>query len=292
MTTLDHSPPPATSIVQFLPAWTELVSGQVRAGTNVLLEYDPTRLVHLAPGELPREVVAYVRIHPGDRASTRSLFEQPQPGRGQTLERAGPWVHELEIPEDTVRLELWFQVTGADGTIGWDTRYGANYWLDVLPANEPSSIPADSVAYRWGAVPRLDLIHVVSEHVTKHRTVASPHALSIETRLFVQVWTAGSPGDRNVWLDSHVFDEGSHVVDSATLPLETMGPAESGGQFFVIDRPIHEGSSLVAPGSVGRATSEAVRKLQYRVYCEADAQTYTDGLLHQHDLPSDASTVA
>lgn len=291
MTTLEHSPPPAKSIVQFLPAWTELVSGQVRAGTSVLIEYDPTRLLRAEPGSLPQEVVAHVRIHPGDRESTRSLFQRPGSDQGPKLERAEPWIHELEIPEDAVRLELWFRVTDADGTIGWDTRYGANYWLDILPGGEPTSIPADSVAYRWGAVPRLDLIHVVSERVAKHRTLASPHALSIETRLFVQVWTADSPGRSSVWLDTHVFDEGSQVVDSATLPLEAMGPAESGGQFYVIDRPIHEGSSLAAPGSVARARSEAVRKLQYRLYCESDGQTYTDGLLHQHDLPPDGTTV-
>jgi hypothetical protein len=290
LTTLEHSPPPAKSIVQFLPAWTELVSGQVRASTSVLVEYDPTRLLHAAAGATPQEVVAHVRIHPGDREVTRSLFQQPREHDG-ALERTEPWVHELEIPEDAVRLELWFRVTYGDGTIGWDTRYGANYWLDILPASDPSSIPADSVAYRWGAVPRLDLIHVVSERVAKHRTVASPHAVSIETRLFVQAWAAGGPEGCSVWLDVHVFDEGSQVVHSATFPLEPMGPAESGGQFFVVDRPIHEGSSLVAPGSVGRARSEAVRKLQYRLYCELDRGTYTDGLLHQHDLPPDAATV-
>ncbi|MGH2687306.1 MAG: DUF6209 family protein [Actinomycetota bacterium] len=290
MSTLEHSPPPAKSIVQFLPAWTELVSGQVRAGTSVLIEYDPTRLLKPAPGRTPQEVVAHVRIHPGGRELTRSLFQRPR-AEDRALERTEPWVHELEIPDDAVRLELWFRVTDGDGTIGWDTRYGANYWLDILPAHEPPSIPADFVAYRWGAVPRLDLIHVVSERVAKHRTVASPHSLSIETRLVVQVWAAGAPGGCNVWLDTHVFDEGSHVVDSATFPLEAMGPAESGGRFFVVDRPIHEGSSLVPPGSVARAKCEAVRKLQYRLYCELEGQTYTDGLLHQHDLPPDAATV-
>jgi hypothetical protein len=294
MTTVEHSPPPAKAIVQFLPAWTQLISGQVRAGTNVLIEYDPTRLLGHQPsivdGTMPREVVANVRVHPGGRELTRSLFQRTDPGDA-ALERADPWLHELEIPDDAVRLELWFRITRADGSTGWDTRFGANYWLDVVPAPEASSIPADSVPYRWGALPRLDLVHVVSEHVAKHRTIASPHALKIETKLFVQMWAASGPSGCRVWIDTHIFDEYGEVVRAESMALEPMGPAESGGGFFVLDQPIHEGSSLVAPGSVARAKSEAVRKLQYRLYSETGGETYTDGLLHQHDLAPDAATV-
>ena len=293
MSTLEQVPRPAKAILQFLPGWTELVSGQLRAGSHVLIEYDPTRLVD-APltGEapLPSEVVIHVRVHPGEREVSASLLQRSGEGPGR-LERPDPWVHELQIPPDATQIELWFHVTDAEGWTRWDTRYGANYRFGVVPALDPSPIPPKSVAYRWGAGPRLDLVHVVSEHVAKHRSAASPQALGIETRLFIQAWTESDlPPPRSAWVDIHVFDEANQLVHSETLPLQPAGPAESGGLFFVLDRPIHESSSLAAPGSVARAKSEAVRKLQYRLYYQVNGQTFTDGLLHQHDLPPDAFT--
>lgn len=298
MQPMDDAPPSAKAIVQFLPAWTELVSGQLRAGASVLVEYDPTRLLggRSGPaegGSVPSEVFAHVRIHPGGRELTCSLLWHAGGGEAPALERAEPWVHDLEIPPDATELELWFRVTYADGSTDWDTRYGANYRFAVAPAAEPATIPAQSVGYRWGAVPRLDLVHIVSERVAKERIVASPHAISVQTRLFVQAWTESHlPDPRSTWVDIHVFDEGNQLVHSETLPLERLGPAEAGGELHALDRPIYEGSSLVAPGSVARSRSEAVRKLQYRLYHEANGQIFTDGLLHQHDLVPDSATQA
>jgi uncharacterized protein DUF6209 len=296
MSTTDQQPFGAKAIVQFLPAWTVLVSGQLRAGSGVLIEYDPTRLYGEAPppqaAELPNEVIVHMRVHPGGHESTRRLLQRGGGTDAVALRRSDQWVQELEIPADVTAIELWFEVTGANGGTGWDTRFGANYRFDVLPSAEPATIPAESVAYRWGAIPRLDIVHVVSEHVSKRRTAASPHALSIETHLFVQAWAASHllPEPRATWLDIHIFDDANELIRSQTLPMTPGGAAESGGEFFVFDRSIYEGSGLMAPGSVARVKAETARKLQYRLYCQAGDQIFTDGLLHQHELVPDATT--
>jgi hypothetical protein len=293
MPTNDQQTPAAKAIVQFLPAWTVMVSGQLRAGSGVLIEYDPTRLLGEAPpqAELPNEVIVHMRVHPGGQESTRSLLRGGG-GDALVLHWSNPWVQELEIPSDVTAIELWFEVARAKGETGWDTQFGANYRFDVVPAAEPVSIPAESVAYRWGAIPRLDVVHVVSEHVSKRRTVASPHALSIETHLFVQAWAASHllPEPPTTWLDIHIFDDANELIHSQTLPMTSGGAAESGGEFFVFDKPIYEGSNLVAPGSVARVKAETALKLQYRLYCQTGVQTFTDGLLHQHELVPDATT--
>jgi hypothetical protein len=291
----DQQAPPAKAIVQFLPAWTVMVSGQLRAGSSVLIEYDPTRLYgEVTPPDtrLPSEVIAHVRVYPGEHLSARSLLQRSDDADAGSLHRSSPWVQELEIPPDASAVELWFEIVRAGGATSWDTRYGANYRFDVLPAAEPATIPVESVAYRWGAIPRLDFVHVVLEHVSKRRSAASPHALSIQTHLFVQAWVASHllPEPRATWLDIHIFDDTNDLVHSQTLPMASGGGAESGGEFFVIDQPIYEGSGLMPPGSVARAKAETARKLQYRLYSQAGAHTYTDGLLHQHELVPDATT--
>ncbi len=43
--------------------------------------------------------------------------------------------------------------------------------------------------------------------------------------------------------------------------------------------------SVATPGSLSRRAE--ARKVQYRLYAEMDGVTYTDGVLHQHELSED-----
>jgi hypothetical protein len=38
----------------------------------------------------------------------------------------------VEVPIDAAKIELWFQNTDHTGCVAWDSRYGQNYWFDVV----------------------------------------------------------------------------------------------------------------------------------------------------------------
>lgn len=40
----------------------------------------------------------------------------------------------VDVPNDATRIELWFKNTDQTGCVGWDSRYGHNYWFDITPA--------------------------------------------------------------------------------------------------------------------------------------------------------------
>ena len=41
-----------------------------------------------------------------------------------------PW--EISVPNDATNIELWFNNTDQTGCTAWDSRYGQNYWLEVV----------------------------------------------------------------------------------------------------------------------------------------------------------------
>ena len=82
----------------------------------------------------------------------------------------------------------------------------------------------------------------------------------------------------------HVFDGHGALVHSATLPLRLAGPAEDDGELYLLDEMLYQGA-VASPGAV--SPKPDVRRLQYRVYCEANGQVFTDGRLHTCELATD-----
>lgn len=289
------SPPSAQAILQFLPGWVESKSGEMWPGGKLLIEYDPERLSScpcFSEGMPPWELSAQVRFHPRGHDYGKSLFQVWSEDGETKLRRPSPWAHELEIPRDASHLEMWFRMTDARGCTDWDSRFGANYWFELTAApHEAPTIPAESVSYRPGANPSPEMVNVFSERARKRRVGDSPHSLNVQTQLNVMAWTrnlSSAPG--TAWVDVHVFDQADELIHLETFPLRHQGAAGGGGEFFMIDQPVYEGSSLIPAGSVARSRDREARKLQYRLYFETSGRLFTDGLLHQHDLPEDAAS--
>jgi hypothetical protein len=83
----------------------------------------------------------------------------------------------------------------------------------------------------------------------------------------------------------HVFDAADALLHSETLTLGYLEPAGGGGDLFVFDGKIYQGS-MATPGSVSPRPD--ARLVQYRLYYEVSGQVFTDAILHQHELPEDA----
>jgi len=134
------------------------------------------------------------------------------------------------------------------------------------------------------------MVMVIDEAATKKNIKASTATsgsvgLDLETVLSIQAWVRKLGEPQHSWFDLHVFDESDRLIRSETVPLSYVRPADDDGEVFGFEGGVFKGTGA-SPGSVWLAPD--ARKVQYRVYFEADGAVYTDGLLRQHELPPDA----
>jgi hypothetical protein len=276
------------AILRFLSGCVTSQTGDLRRAGRLSVEYDPDRLPNLRAtynGMATWGISANIRFLPGGQFVTGGLLQFLHGDPPQPLADPRPMAYELDVPTDATTVELWFKNSDRSGRVEWDSRFGENYWFEV-----GSRPPARPVSYRDGATTSLEMVNVFADAATK--VDAFPlgefghNGTDLETRLFVQGWVRNLSPVKHVWVDLHVFDGGGQLIHSETLPLVWLAPAGGGGDFFVIDRAVYQGS-VATPGSVSPRPD--ARTVQYRLYYEVDGRVYTDGVLHQHHVSADAS---
>jgi hypothetical protein len=164
--------------------------------------------------------------------------------------------------------------------------------MSTEPAR-PSDVvmPTQPVRPREGAIVDRTVIHLTMDAAAKENAFPSDGGRSrgmsnLQTQLRIEAWVRNLGHVKSVWLDAHVFDRDGRLVHSETLPLRFTHSAGDRGDLFVFDGVIYQGS-VATQGSVD-ARPDA-RAVQYRLYCEQDAQVYTDGLPHWCELRTDAA---
>jgi hypothetical protein len=110
-----------TATIRFLSDWREEVTGDVRAGGRLRVEYAAERL----PGggtrttaKTAQDVVAEVRFGPGGQHHTG---------------RVTGGKFEVDVPADANEVMIWFYRTDGAAT-SWDSRFGENYRFSVSGA--------------------------------------------------------------------------------------------------------------------------------------------------------------
>lgn len=278
-----------SAVLRFLSGWVTAQTGELRRGRRLSVEYDPDRLPNLRAtynGMATWGIYVNIRFHPGGQFTTGSLLQFLHGDPPQPLEQPRPLAYELDVPEDATQVELWFANSDRSGRTEWDSRFGQNYWFDAGPPT-----PTPPVSYRSGAITSLEMVNVSSDAATKVDAFPQGefgrHGSDLETKLFVQAWVRNLAPVKHVWVDLHVFDQSGGLVQSETIPLAWLAPAGGGGDFFVINGIVYQGS-VATPGSVSPRPD--ARTVQYRLYYEVDGRVYTDGVLHEHAVPEDALT--
>ena len=163
---------------------------------------------------------------------------------------------------------------------------------DALTASMAPVEPTQSVEPRNGAVVDGTVLHLTEDAAVKRNTFPSrpgyPSMMAdLQTRLHVESWVRNTTYTKNVWVDVHVFAHDGSVVHAETLPLSFAHSAEDGGDVFVLDAEIYQGS-VATPGSVDPRPD--ARRVHYRLYAELDGRLFTDGILHRCMLKSDAGS--
>jgi hypothetical protein len=230
------------------------------------------------------DITVYARFHPGLQLYSGKLVRHLDDESGRLLIPPVELPYEMTIPADAREVELWFQNIDGGGCKAWDSRSGENYWFQIAPGS--TTIPQQSVAIRSNVVQSRDVVNVVGEGAVKSNAFPgrAGQGTRLETRLVVVAWVRNLTFAKSVWMDVHVFDAADKLIESQSAPLEYQGPGDGGGDLFELDRMIYLGS-VATPGSV--SPRPEARKVQYRLYCEMNDKTYTDGVLHQHELSED-----
>ena len=124
--------------ISFLDSWQDYLSGPLRQGAYLLVDYDLNRLPDCRGthnGYPAWEMVAHARFTPGGELRSGSVvaFENVM---GQPTNTARTEALKIKIPLDATAVELWFENrsgAGSDCQV-WDSRYGENYRYEIWPA--------------------------------------------------------------------------------------------------------------------------------------------------------------
>lgn len=256
--------------------------GPITRGGRLVIEYDPSRLLPdphaLATGW---RVLYHVRFRAGDEPRSGTLRREHD---GVAEQPAGwnPVRAEEIVPSDATQVELWFEGAGPQGPANWDSRYGQNYRFEV--DGQGLLVPEQSVVLRRDATIEPHRIRVLQDTASKAASRIGIGGRRLHTDLVVRAEVESSPTQPHVWADIHVFDAVGELIQGGTVTLQPSDPAEV-GTLAVWEGDVYQGSQ--GGSGMGVSFRPDAHTVQYRVYGEVGAQTFTDGVLHQFAVPAD-----
>jgi hypothetical protein len=179
-------------------------------------------------------------------------------------------------------VELWFERRGPAGISAWDSRYGQNYTFDVSGQGLP--IPRRSVAARPETLIDLSKIRVVEDAATKEEAGRGLSGKRLRTLLVVRALTEDPAAAADTWADVHVFDAAGELIHAGSVafkpPERTLDPG-----LRVWEDEVYQGSG--GGSGMGVWSRPDAHTVQYRLYCQVRGQVFTDGVLHQFEVPAD-----
>jgi CheY-like chemotaxis protein len=257
--------------------------GLLHGGERLRIEYDPARLV-LAGGDTKvlTGVLCHLRFQPSGEQQNEALL--PQATVSSALAGAPrPLVCELQIPSETRQVEVWFEGRIAAETSGWDSRSGQNFTFavtdDGLPVPERSVVPRSNT--------RIDArrVYVVEDAASKEQVALGASGSRLQTALVVRA-QVDKPFDlAGVWADVHVFDAMGELLHAVTVALEPNSQTQPAAALRLWDAEIYPGSG--GASGMGVWSRPDAHTINYRLYAQIGDQLFSDGVLHQFDLPAD-----
>jgi hypothetical protein len=156
---------------------------------------------------------------------------------------------------------------------------------------EPTE-PTSSVEPRAEMVVDDSVIHRVGDAAVKRNTFVSRPGYpsgkaDLQTHLHVEAWVSNTASPARVWADLRIFAHDGALVRTDDLSLAYARPAGDGGNVFVADGEVFQGT-VATPGSVDLKPD--ARKVHYRLYAEVDGRLISDGLVHRCELRSDSAS--
>jgi hypothetical protein len=223
------------------------------------------------------DIVCHVRFYPGGKERSGSLQFRPNAA-------AGPGLFETLIPPETSSVEVWFERREGTDVTGWDSRYGQNYRFAVTPRGLP--LPERSVDLRPQAQVDPTRIRVVEDTASKAHAPSGAGGAALRTGLTIRAHVGPSSSPLTAWADIHVFDASDDLIHAGTIALQKLERAPAAGEELEWHADVYQGSG--GGSGAGVWFRPDAHTVQYRLYCQVQDTLYTDGILHQFDVPTDA----
>ena len=152
--------------------------------------------------------------------------------------------------------------------------------------------PELAVAVRSDASVDPDTVHLLDARAVKinawpNRPGSPSGRRSLETHLHAEVWVKNTTFAKNVWIDVHVVSDDAQLVHSETYTLQWERAFGDGGDVFVMNSELFQGS-VATEGSVELRPD--VRQVEFRLYTEMNGHVSTDGQVHRCELLPDPSS--
>jgi uncharacterized protein DUF6209 len=131
----EHEKHLGSAEIVFTKDWKEFVRGELRRGTRCRLVYDSRRLPYCRAtysGSLTWGIVAYIKFKESSEVLTGPLSIVIQQGEKYDPQHHTIMTADLEIPRDAEGITMWFINADRGGCVAFDSRYGQNYYFDLI----------------------------------------------------------------------------------------------------------------------------------------------------------------
>lgn len=221
---------PSTTL-SFTAGWGEVQQGPIRAGADLIVTYEPSRLPDCrGPGWRIRAHALFspmnVRMQ-ADVVSPRTTHGAPDFDRVPAM---------FPVPGGAERVALWFENDDDDGCAAYDSDFGADYEFDVQSAQraQPDWVGGVSALISRSASGPCDGAQPVDGEVS-YGTWARQRAA--QTSLCFRVWEPGVTDDASVeiWraLDVQVHVRGGADQPYASSYVNVAGRVGNDAQYAV-----------------------------------------------------------
>lgn len=158
---------------------------------------------------------------------------------------------------------------------------------------EEAATDARPSDHRSLAITDLGMVNVFGDTFSTRKPSSRQRHSVRQCRFSLTVWVNNIAFEKDVWVELCIADQGGRaLVPEESFVLDWLGPADGNGDFFILDKSIRLPASLLdAPSdprdfAVPWATDlHSQPKLQYRLFYRAGGRVFTDGQLHEHELP-------
>jgi hypothetical protein len=147
------------------------------------------------------------------------------------------------------------------------------------PVPERSVVPRSNtrIDARW--------VHVVEDAASKQQVALGASGSRLRTALVVRA-QVDQPSDlAGVWADVHVFDAMGELLHAVTVALEPNSQTQPAAASRLWDAEIYPGSG--GASGMGVWSRPDAHTVNYRLYAQIGDQLFSDGVLHQFDVPAD-----
>ncbi len=125
---------------------------------------------------------------------------------------------------------------------------------------------------------------MVEDTASKAQTSIGATGAALQTGVRIRARVGATSTPLTAWADVHVFDASDDLIHGGTIALEKEVRPHADEE-RVWDADVYQGSG--GGSGAGVWFRPDVHTVQYRLYCQVGNVLYTDGVLHQFEVPAD-----